>query len=157
MYINLIVRDLWIQINVQATNRLIVDGQSSGPNIWLTADKIEKILRPQLAATHSNDPYVDDYYHQARLEKKSAGAKLRHHFCPTNLNTEQNGLETLGTGCSQSNNWRRPFYSSWCWWYWQVPTVQPTPRCCGAAKGARRGLARGSGIITSTCWPAWQN
>ncbi|RVX02932.1 hypothetical protein CK203_023161 [Vitis vinifera] len=39
----------------------------------------------QLAATHSNDPYVDDYYHQACLAKKSAGARLKHHFCPTHL------------------------------------------------------------------------
>ncbi|KAJ0101111.1 hypothetical protein Patl1_05116 [Pistacia atlantica] len=52
---------------------------------YMTVDEIEGILRMQLAATHSNDPYVDDYYHQACLAKKSAGAKLRHHFCPTNL------------------------------------------------------------------------
>uniref|UniRef100_A0A5B7AT93 Uncharacterized protein n=1 Tax=Davidia involucrata TaxID=16924 RepID=A0A5B7AT93_DAVIN len=52
---------------------------------YMTADEIESILRMQLAATHSNDPYVDDYYHQACLAKKSAGAKLKHHFCPTHL------------------------------------------------------------------------
>ncbi|KAK1367228.1 Obg-like ATPase 1-like [Heracleum sosnowskyi] len=52
---------------------------------YMTADEIENILKAQLAATHSNDPYVDDYYHQACLAKKSGGAKLRHHFCPTNL------------------------------------------------------------------------
>ncbi|XAR67288.1 hypothetical protein NMG60_11001983 [Bertholletia excelsa] len=52
---------------------------------YMTADEIENILRMQLAATHSNDPYVDDYYHQACLAKKSAGAKLRHHFCPTQI------------------------------------------------------------------------
>ncbi|KDP25122.1 hypothetical protein JCGZ_22657 [Jatropha curcas] len=52
---------------------------------YMTADEIESILRMQLAATHSNDPYVDDYYHQACLSKKSAGAKLKHHFCPTHL------------------------------------------------------------------------
>lgn len=52
---------------------------------YMTADEIENILRMQLAATHCNDPYVDDYYHQACLAKKSAGAKLRHHFCPTHL------------------------------------------------------------------------
>lgn len=48
-------------------------------------DGIENILRMQLAATHGNDPYVDDYYHQACLAKNSSGAKLRHHFCPTHL------------------------------------------------------------------------
>ncbi|XP_048330309.1 protein PAT1 homolog isoform X1 [Ziziphus jujuba] len=52
---------------------------------YMTADEIESILRMQLAATHSNDPYVDDYYHQACLAKKSSGGKLRHQFCPTHL------------------------------------------------------------------------
>ena len=52
---------------------------------YMSADEIEGILRMQLAATHSNDPYVDDYYHQASLAQKSAGAKLRHHFCPNHL------------------------------------------------------------------------
>ncbi|CAK7357591.1 unnamed protein product [Dovyalis caffra] len=52
---------------------------------YMTTDEIETILRMQLAATHSNDPYVDDYYHQACLSKKTAGAKLKHHFCPTHL------------------------------------------------------------------------
>lgn len=52
---------------------------------YMSADEIENILRVQLAATHSNDPYIDDYYYQACLARKSAGAKLKHHFCPTNL------------------------------------------------------------------------
>ncbi|OVA20978.1 hypothetical protein BVC80_8831g27 [Macleaya cordata] len=52
---------------------------------YMTADEIESILRMQHAATHSNDPYVDDYYHQACLAKKSAGSRLKHHFCPTHL------------------------------------------------------------------------
>ncbi|XWS27509.1 hypothetical protein CRYUN_Cryun26dG0120900 [Craigia yunnanensis] len=52
---------------------------------YMSTDEIEGILRMQLAATHSNDPYVDDYYNQACLARKSAGAKLRHHFCPTHL------------------------------------------------------------------------
>ncbi|KAI4390179.1 hypothetical protein MLD38_002316 [Melastoma candidum] len=52
---------------------------------YMTPDEIENILRMQLAAMHSNDSYVDDYYHQACLAKKSAGAMLKHHFCPTNL------------------------------------------------------------------------
>ncbi|KAI3982374.1 hypothetical protein MKX01_041212 [Papaver californicum] len=52
---------------------------------YMTADEIESILRMQHAATHSNDPYVDDYYHQACLSKKSAGSRLKHHFCPTHL------------------------------------------------------------------------
>lgn len=52
---------------------------------YMSSDEIENILRMQLAATHSNDPYVDDYYYQAILANKSSGAKLRHHFCPTLL------------------------------------------------------------------------
>ncbi|PPR88010.1 hypothetical protein GOBAR_AA32672 [Gossypium barbadense] len=56
-----------------------------GRSKYMSTDEIEGILRMQLAATHSNDPYVDDYYHQACLARKSAGATLRHHFCPTHL------------------------------------------------------------------------
>ncbi|XP_048229012.1 protein PAT1 homolog isoform X2 [Ricinus communis] len=52
---------------------------------YMTTDEIEGIIRMQLAATHSDDPYVDDYYNQGCLAKKSAGAKLKHHFCPTHL------------------------------------------------------------------------
>lgn len=51
----------------------------------MTAEEIESILRMQHAATHSNDPYIDDYYHQARLAKKSPGLRLKHHFCPNHL------------------------------------------------------------------------
>ncbi|KAG1368451.1 protein PAT1 [Cocos nucifera] len=50
---------------------------------YMSAEEIESILRMQHAATHSNDPYIDDYYHQACLAKKSAGSRLKHHFCPT--------------------------------------------------------------------------
>ncbi|GAB4854773.1 hypothetical protein Ancab_023358 [Ancistrocladus abbreviatus] len=76
---------------------------SRGDNGWpqfrskyMTAEEIENILRMQLAATHSNDPYVDDYYHQACLAKKSAGARLKHHFCP-------NQLKDLGQRARPSN------------------------------------------------------
>ncbi|KAK7243918.1 hypothetical protein RIF29_38731 [Crotalaria pallida] len=51
----------------------------------MMTEEIENILRLQLAATHSNDPYVDDYYHQACLAKKSSGAKLKHHFSPAQI------------------------------------------------------------------------
>ncbi|KAF9587451.1 hypothetical protein IFM89_002632 [Coptis chinensis] len=67
-------------------------GSQKSDNGWpqfrskhMTAEEIESILRMQHAATHSNDPYVDDYYHQACLAKKSTGSRLRHHFCPTHL------------------------------------------------------------------------
>lgn len=52
---------------------------------YMTAYEIEGIARMQLSATQCNDPYVEDYYHQACLARKSVGAKLRHHFCPTLL------------------------------------------------------------------------
>ncbi|TYG81873.1 hypothetical protein ES288_D01G040400v1, partial [Gossypium darwinii] len=52
---------------------------------YMSTDEIEGILRMQLVATHSNDPYVDDYYQEDCLGRKSARAKLRHHFCPTHL------------------------------------------------------------------------
>ncbi|XP_050223192.1 protein PAT1 homolog [Mercurialis annua] len=52
---------------------------------YMNTEEIDGIIRMHLAATHGNDPYVDDYYNQGRLGKKSAGAKLRHHFCPTHL------------------------------------------------------------------------
>ncbi|XP_051134902.1 protein PAT1 homolog isoform X2 [Andrographis paniculata] len=49
---------------------------------YMSPAEIENILRMQLAATHSINPYIDDYYHQACLARKSSGARLRHHFCP---------------------------------------------------------------------------
>lgn len=49
---------------------------------YMSAEEIEGILRIQHAATHSNDPYVDDYYHQACMAAKS---RMRHHFCPASI------------------------------------------------------------------------
>ncbi|KAG5001080.1 hypothetical protein JHK87_022152 [Glycine soja] len=60
---------------------------TSYPSWWskyMTSDEIESILRMQLAVTHCNDPYVDDYYHSACLAKKM-GAKLKNSFCPTQI------------------------------------------------------------------------
>ena len=51
---------------------------------YMTSDEIESILRMQQAVTHCNDPYFDDYYHQACLAKK-AGAKLKHSFSPIQI------------------------------------------------------------------------
>ncbi|KAJ8759190.1 hypothetical protein K2173_004197 [Erythroxylum novogranatense] len=48
---------------------------------YMTAEEIESIL---IASTHSNDPYIDDYYHQASLAKRS-GSRSKHHFCPSQL------------------------------------------------------------------------
>ncbi|KAI8018742.1 hypothetical protein LOK49_LG04G00389 [Camellia lanceoleosa] len=49
---------------------------------YMTSEEIESILRMQHAATHGNDPYVDDYYHQARLAKKATELGSKHRFCP---------------------------------------------------------------------------
>ncbi|GJU12384.1 protein PAT1 homolog isoform X1 [Tanacetum coccineum] len=46
---------------------------------YMSTDEIENILRMQLAATHSNDPYVDDYYHQAIMANKSTRAANEPH------------------------------------------------------------------------------
>ncbi|KAE8732764.1 lysine-specific histone demethylase 1-like protein 1 [Hibiscus syriacus] len=51
----------------------------------MSAEEIESILKMQHAATRSNDPYVDDYYHQACLAKRSFGSRGKHHFFPSHL------------------------------------------------------------------------
>ncbi|KAA3459165.1 protein PAT1-like protein 1-like isoform X1 [Gossypium australe] len=50
---------------------------------YMTGEEIESILKMQHAATHSNDPYVDDYYHQACVAKRSSGSRAKHHFYPS--------------------------------------------------------------------------
>ncbi|XP_037435611.1 protein PAT1 homolog [Triticum dicoccoides] len=50
---------------------------------YMSTEEIENIARMQKAATQITDPYIDDYYHQACLARKSAGAQLKHYFCPT--------------------------------------------------------------------------
>ncbi|KAK4750953.1 hypothetical protein SAY87_004435 [Trapa incisa] len=54
---------------------------------YMTAEEIESILKMQHAALHSSDPYVDDYYHQAQLAKKStsSGSRTKYRFCPSHL------------------------------------------------------------------------
>ncbi|XAR51189.1 hypothetical protein NMG60_11005745 [Bertholletia excelsa] len=52
---------------------------------YMTAEEIESILRMQHAATHGNDPYIDDYYHQARLAKRAAELGSKHRFCPAHM------------------------------------------------------------------------
>ncbi|EPS66560.1 hypothetical protein M569_08215, partial [Genlisea aurea] len=51
---------------------------------YMTADEIDSILRIQHASNHGNDPYKDDYYHQARLAKKYAEMRKKYRFCPSN-------------------------------------------------------------------------
>ncbi|PSS21073.1 Protein PAT1 2 like [Actinidia chinensis var. chinensis] len=49
---------------------------------YMTSEEIENILRMQHTATHGNDPYVYDYYHQARLAKKAAESGSERRFYP---------------------------------------------------------------------------
>ncbi|XP_076882620.1 protein PAT1 homolog 1-like [Bidens hawaiensis] len=48
---------------------------------YMTSEEIETVLNVQHAATHNNDPYINDYYHQARLAKNSS----KNRFHPANL------------------------------------------------------------------------
>ncbi|XP_009602223.1 protein PAT1 homolog 2 [Nicotiana tabacum] len=61
---------------------------------YMTGDEIESILKMQHSATHRNDPYVDDYYHQARLAKKAAESRSMRRFCP---NKEQSSRSRNST------------------------------------------------------------
>jgi DNA topoisomerase 2-associated protein PAT1 len=59
------------------------NGWSRFRSMHMSTGEIETIAWMQQAATQINCPYIDDYYHQACLAKKSAGAQLKNHFCPT--------------------------------------------------------------------------
>jgi DNA topoisomerase 2-associated protein PAT1 len=50
----------------------------------MTTVEIENIVRIQWVATHSSDPYIDDYYHQAMQAKHVGGIPHGHrHFAPS--------------------------------------------------------------------------
>ncbi|KAJ4887111.1 Topoisomerase II-associated protein PAT1 [Raphanus sativus] len=53
---------------------------------YMTSEEIESILKMKHSHSHSNDPYVNDYYHQARLAKKSRAISL---FYPSQLKDHQ--------------------------------------------------------------------
>ncbi|KAL8153133.1 hypothetical protein V2J09_010893 [Rumex salicifolius] len=85
---------------------------------YMTGEEIENILKMQ-HTSHSKDPYIDDYYHQASLIKKSSGSRLKHHFYPMHLrdlssrrnNTDPHShqpLDSLGRLASQSIRKPRP-------------------------------------------------
>ncbi|KAI3457656.1 hypothetical protein Pfo_014319 [Paulownia fortunei] len=98
----------------------------------MTAEEIESILKMQHAATHGNDPYVDDYYHQARLAKKSAETRSRYRFCPSHQREQSSRsrnstesqphlhVDALGRVCFSSI--RRPP---------PLLEVDPPPSACG--------------------------
>ncbi|KAI3730405.1 hypothetical protein L1987_61575 [Smallanthus sonchifolius] len=64
-------------INQKSDNKCRVQFRSK----YMTSEEIESILNVQHAATHSNDPYINDYYHQARLAKNSS----KNRFHPAHL------------------------------------------------------------------------
>ncbi|KAL0444410.1 UNVERIFIED_CONTAM: protein PAT11 [Sesamum latifolium] len=86
----------------------------------------------QHAATHGNDPYIDDYYHQGSLAKKSAETRSKYRFCPSpqreqssrsrNSTDSQPHLhvDALGRVCLSSI--RRPH---------PLLEVDPPPSTCG--------------------------
>ncbi|KAJ8452173.1 hypothetical protein Cgig2_016754 [Carnegiea gigantea] len=51
---------------------------------YMSSEEIESILKMQ-HTSHSNDPYIDDYYHQACSAKRSSGSRLKHYFAPLHL------------------------------------------------------------------------
>ncbi|CAH8310170.1 unnamed protein product [Eruca vesicaria subsp. sativa] len=53
---------------------------------YMTSEEIESILKMKHSNSHSSDPYVNDYYHQARLAKKSRAIS---HFYPSQLKDHQ--------------------------------------------------------------------
>ncbi|KAI3778624.1 hypothetical protein L2E82_08005 [Cichorium intybus] len=61
--------------NNQKTEKCRINFRSK----YMTSEEIESILNMQHAATHSNDPYINDYYHQARLAKTDSRLKTRFH------------------------------------------------------------------------------
>ncbi|XVE78504.1 hypothetical protein DITRI_Ditri13aG0150400 [Diplodiscus trichospermus] len=84
---------------------------------YMTAEEIESILKMQHASTHGNDPYVDDYYHQACLAKRSSGSRAKHHFYPSHPKEshsrsrnsgEHHHVDTLGKGPLPSIRKPRP-------------------------------------------------
>ncbi|KAF5735655.1 protein PAT1 1-like [Tripterygium wilfordii] len=98
---------------------------------YMMAEEIESILRMQHAATHSNDAYIDDYYHQARLAKKSAGSRIKHHFAPAHLkelpsrgrNSAEHNPHADALGRIPLTSIRRPR---------ALLEVDPPPSGCGA-------------------------
>ncbi|XP_072951279.1 protein PAT1 homolog 2-like [Typha angustifolia] len=85
---------------------------------YMSAEEIETIVRMQHATSRSNDPYIDDYYHQACLAKKSCGSRLKQNFFPTSVkdrssrsraNSESHGnLQPDGLGRVPFPSIRRP-------------------------------------------------
>ncbi|KAG2239203.1 hypothetical protein Bca4012_023963 [Brassica carinata] len=64
----------------------------------MTSEEIESILKMQHSNSHSSDPYVNDYYHQARLAKKSTAKTL---FCPSHLKEQHHSRSRNSSNSDQ--------------------------------------------------------
>ncbi|KQK05473.1 protein PAT1 homolog 1 [Brachypodium distachyon] len=52
---------------------------------YMSSEEIESILRMQHSTSHSSDPYIDDYYHQACIAKRSASSQQKINFSPMSI------------------------------------------------------------------------
>ncbi|XP_075498262.1 protein PAT1 homolog 2-like isoform X2 [Primulina tabacum] len=99
----------------------------------MTVEEIESILRTQHADTHGNDdPYVNDYYHQACLAKNAAETKSKCRFHPSHQKEQSSRshnstdsqphlhVDALGRVCFSSIHRPRP-----------VLDVDPPLSACG--------------------------
>ncbi|CAA7045364.1 unnamed protein product [Microthlaspi erraticum] len=69
---------------------------------YMTSEEIESILKMQHSNSHSSDPYVNDYYHQARLAaKKSGGRAAPPQFYPSHLKDHQSRSSRNGSDQQQ--------------------------------------------------------
>ncbi|XP_074275617.1 protein PAT1 homolog 2-like [Silene latifolia] len=63
---------------------------------YMTSEEIDSILKLQ-HTSHSNDPYIDDYYHQASAAKKSSGSRVKPHFAPMHLRDVPSRVRNSGS------------------------------------------------------------
>ncbi|XP_076883641.1 protein PAT1 homolog 1-like [Bidens hawaiensis] len=70
---------------------------------YMNSEEIESILKLQHAATHSNDPYIDDYYHQARVAK-SSDSKSKNRFCPAHFKDSPSNSKSSRNSTESKNN-----------------------------------------------------
>ncbi|KAJ3696147.1 hypothetical protein LUZ60_001524 [Juncus effusus] len=59
---------------------------------YMSSEEIDSILKMQHNGSHNNDPYSDDYYHQASISKRSSGSyNARQRFCPATIKDSNSG------------------------------------------------------------------
>ncbi|TVU34989.1 hypothetical protein EJB05_16849 [Eragrostis curvula] len=77
-----------IRFSQQQSDTSSQNGDSGGLKFrskYMSSDEIESILRMQHSASHSSDPYVVDYYHQACIAKRGATSRPKNNFGPTSM------------------------------------------------------------------------